>query len=153
MSLHPLFDDILRAHFPQLKCEREPLDQPSDPKQPSPRSGDALAPWIGHPREAEFEHFVAKQEALAAACTCECDGGYGDDGSECRRTPKRGCPTHAEEHTDSGVFDEPHASDCAYWCDEPCDCSTRFLDRVDALLDDAMITVEARPLDLKEGKA
>jgi hypothetical protein len=22
--------------------------------------------------------------------------------------------------------EEPHASDCAYWVDEPCDCAMRF---------------------------
>ena len=24
------------------------------------------------------------------------------------------------------IYEEPHASDCAYWCDEPCDCIMRF---------------------------
>ena len=31
------------------------------------------------------------------------------------------------------VMNEPHASDCAYWVDEPCDCMMRF--DADELLD------------------
>jgi hypothetical protein len=62
---------------------------------------DPKQPWLGHPREAEFERSFAAHEAAMAACICEWDGGYGDDGSECRRTPKRGCPTHAEEDEDA----------------------------------------------------
>jgi hypothetical protein len=80
------------------------------------------APWIGHPREAEFEAFFAARMREQEACTCEHDGGYGDNGDECRRSPKRGCPTHAEEDRDNGVFD-------------------------DDLIEDALITIEARPLD------
>jgi hypothetical protein len=104
--------------------------EPIDPRQP----------WIGHPREAEFEASFAQHEREMEACTCEWDV----DG----RTPKRGCLTHAQEDDDNGAFDEdePHASDCAFWCDEPCDCSARFVDR-ETLIDDAMSTVEARPLD------
>lgn len=85
-------------------------------------------PWVGHPREAEFEVFFAARMAEQEACTCEWDGGYGDDGSECHRTPKRGCPTHAEEDADNGEFDDDG-------------------DDLIALIDDAMSTVEARPLD------
>lgn len=90
------------------------------------RSLIASEPWVGHPRQAEFEAFFAARMREQEACTCEHDGGYGDDGSECRRTPKRGCPTHAEEDADMGVWDE---------------------DERDTLIDDAMSTIEARPLD------
>jgi hypothetical protein len=60
-------------------------------------------PWRGHPREAEFERSFAAHERAMAACTCEWDGGYGDDGRDYHRTPAPlrfrapGCPTHAEE--------------------------------------------------------
>jgi hypothetical protein len=85
-------------------------------------------PWVGHPREAEFEAFFAARMAEQEACICEWDGGYGDNGDQCHRTPKRGCPTHAEEDADNGEFDDDG-------------------DDLIALIDDAMSTVEARPLD------
>lgn len=85
-------------------------------------------PWVEKmAREIEmdtnpsFQRFYAGRMAEQEACTCETDGGYGDDGSQCRRTPKRGCPTHAEEDEDNDAFDD--------------------------LIDDAMSTVETRPLD------
>lgn len=77
-------------------------------------------PWVGHPREAEFEASFAQHEREMAACTCEWDV----DG----RTAKRGCVTHAQEDADNGEFDDDG-------------------DDLLALIDDAMSTVEARPLD------
>lgn len=29
---------------------------------------------------------------------------------------------YGDEITSGPIVDEPHASDCATWCDEPCDC-------------------------------
>jgi hypothetical protein len=78
-------------------------------------------PWIGHPREAEFEASFAQHMREQEACICEWDGGYGDDGDECRRSPKRGCPTHAQEDSENDAFDD--------------------------LIDDAMIEIESRPID------
>jgi hypothetical protein len=37
---------------------------------------------------------------LMEQCTCEYDGGYGDDGSQVRRLPKDGCPVHELEDHD-----------------------------------------------------
>ncbi len=63
-----------------------------------------LFPWVEEmERRIQIEHnndfdrFVARQEALIRACTCEWDGGYGDDGTQGRRFPKAGCPVHQEE--------------------------------------------------------
>ncbi len=36
-------------------------------------------------------------ERLMRNCSCDFDGGYGDDGSQVRRIPVTGCPVHAEE--------------------------------------------------------
>jgi hypothetical protein len=79
-------DRVVEVQRAQAKI-RAALEAPVDPAQP----------WIGHPREAEFERSFAAHEAAMEACTCEWDGGHGEDGRGYRRTPAAGCPTHAEE--------------------------------------------------------
>jgi hypothetical protein len=99
-----------------------------------PLFAEIFAPWVGHPRQAEFEASFAAHMRAQEACTCEHDGGYGDDGSECRRTPARGCPTHAEEDAEMGVWDED-------------DETAALADDLARKIDDAMIEIEVRAID------
>lgn len=39
---------------------------------------------------------MAEHERLMAACRCEFDGEYTEDGPQVRRIPAAGCPVHAD---------------------------------------------------------
>lgn len=43
---------------------------------------------------------MEEHDRMMAACACEYDGGYGDDGSQGRRFPNQNCPVHAQEDSE-----------------------------------------------------
>lgn len=60
-----------------------------------------LYPWVdpawSAEREAQVLNAEAQHEQEMAACLCDYDGGYGDDGRDWRRTPHKDCPVHRDE--------------------------------------------------------
>jgi hypothetical protein len=69
------------------------------PASPNPYSAsDEVFPNGQLVDEAAMLRAIAKHEREIERCTCEYDGDAGDDGRpRVYRTPKAGCPTHAEE--------------------------------------------------------
>jgi hypothetical protein len=76
-----------------------------------PRRGGALVD------EAKMLDAMAAHERLMADCKCDWD--IDDEGRGVNTPPAGGCPV-----ADHNPDDENHASDCAHWAGEPCDCIT-----------------------------
>ena len=112
-----------------------------------------LFPWVEEMAQRikiehnnEFDHFVRAQEKLRDQCTCEWDGGYGDDGRQAKRTPRYGCPTHHQEDYDQGILFCPNCAKEAGFTEHETDTESWLTcDRCGKQTDDAEIEKTNNP--------
>ena len=76
--------------------KRQYIDNWPDSPNPYSRSDEVFANGQLVDESAMLRAMDA-HDRLMAKCICDYDGGYGDDGSQVRRFPVKGCPVHAEE--------------------------------------------------------